>query len=527
MAIKRVPGSRMVPCIDVKEEILHEFSHLSRYLIPFIIFIGAGFYVFLSKTLNIWIDESYSLQTTATGLAYAVRQALHFELQPPLYFLLLSLWRNLNSTPFFARLLSVLCVTSTLILVGKLSKRFFKEIHPAWVVTFTAFNPFAIWAAVEIRLYALVILLSSLLILFFYDAYISETPRSKARWLYVLFSVLSLYTQYYLGFILAANALCLLILRRWKDLADYILRMLLVSLFFSPLAMLVLNQVATANRASDSPLVFHSTVKAIKVVSWNVLQFLMPLATQDWLLHLRAWASRFAVFAAVFVVIKEYRHARLPRYMMVWTLIAVSCLFFLLISLTLGPEFLWLKHCSIIFIPMVIAGFSVLQLANNRALFCVWFFMSVIFYSASLFDTYAAMSKPGDWVRVASHIMHDEKPNEPIMIFRNEFVLPFCQYYTGPNLVVPVPVKPDLQTYNLRAEVLHNEEEIDNIISKILSDDQQFWLITLPNSPLRGVDFHPEVLENYIKKHCSTIETMQFSPTKVRLMRFHKSRTYP
>jgi hypothetical protein len=48
----------------------------------------------LAASLNIWEDEAFSLNTSGAGVGYAIRQALHFELQPPLYFVLLTLWRN-------------------------------------------------------------------------------------------------------------------------------------------------------------------------------------------------------------------------------------------------------------------------------------------------------------------------------------------------------------------------------------------------------------------------------------------------
>ena len=50
--------------------------------------------IFLAKNLNVWIDEVYSLYTTGEGVRYAIKQSISFELQPPLYFVLLSLWRS-------------------------------------------------------------------------------------------------------------------------------------------------------------------------------------------------------------------------------------------------------------------------------------------------------------------------------------------------------------------------------------------------------------------------------------------------
>src|ERR1700737_2905171 len=74
--------------------------------------------VWLSAALSIRVDEAYSLHTTSNGLAYAVREALVWEIQPPLYFAALEAWLHLDGSIFFARLLSVLAVAVGVFLGG-------------------------------------------------------------------------------------------------------------------------------------------------------------------------------------------------------------------------------------------------------------------------------------------------------------------------------------------------------------------------------------------------------------------------
>jgi hypothetical protein len=59
----------------------------------------------LAYILNIWVDEASSLYTTENGLLQAFRNVFADEKQAPLYFLLLSLWREINHfcTDFFDR----------------------------------------------------------------------------------------------------------------------------------------------------------------------------------------------------------------------------------------------------------------------------------------------------------------------------------------------------------------------------------------------------------------------------------------
>ena len=60
----------------------------------------------LAWYLNIWSDEASSLYSTES-VAGAFQNAATIERQAPLYFWLLSLWRALNGSIFFARLLSI------------------------------------------------------------------------------------------------------------------------------------------------------------------------------------------------------------------------------------------------------------------------------------------------------------------------------------------------------------------------------------------------------------------------------------
>jgi len=168
---------------------------VANYIIATIVILNFGVSLLLSLILNVWIDEAFTLNDTGGSLTFAVKQALNFELQPPLYFVLLNLWRMVNSSLFFARVFSGVCIATTLVVAAMLGRRFFTGAAQIWSLLIIAFNPFTIWAATEIRFYPLVILFSSLLILFFYDGYISEIPSRRARLLYLIVAVLSLYTQ--------------------------------------------------------------------------------------------------------------------------------------------------------------------------------------------------------------------------------------------------------------------------------------------------------------------------------------------
>src|SRR6266850_2556045 len=187
-----------------------------RLVVPVIILLHLAVTLFLAYKLNIWVDEAFSLRTSERGIGYALHQALHFELQAPLYFVLLSAWRKLDTSIFFARLLSVASVALSLKVIAGLSRRIWKDIHQGWIVAVVAFNPMTIGVAVDVRLYAPVLLISALLILTFYDGYLSQNTNRRAQICHVALAVVALYTQYYTGFLLVGSACALLVLRRWR-----------------------------------------------------------------------------------------------------------------------------------------------------------------------------------------------------------------------------------------------------------------------------------------------------------------------
>src|ERR1700712_3329573 len=129
-------------------------SPVKNYLFYIFLFIYAVTLLYLSKVLNIWMDEAYTLDTTGYKLSKVIAQSYSFESQPPVYFILLSLWRKISGEVFFARLFS-------LISIGLAAHYFYKLIRlisgieaSRWLLILFLLNPFIVWAGLEIRLYA-------------------------------------------------------------------------------------------------------------------------------------------------------------------------------------------------------------------------------------------------------------------------------------------------------------------------------------------------------------------------------------
>src|SRR5687768_10173062 len=92
-----------------------------------IIFLHLAIALPLSLQINIWADEASTLYTTQNGFFRAFQNLFTDEKQAPLYFLLLSLWRKINDSVFFARLFSVLFSLLSIIAFARLAQRIWER----------------------------------------------------------------------------------------------------------------------------------------------------------------------------------------------------------------------------------------------------------------------------------------------------------------------------------------------------------------------------------------------------------------
>ncbi len=160
----------------------------SRVLWALMLF-GLSVSVTLAALLDIRFDEAFTLNTTSQGVVYAFNQAIRFEQQAPLYFVLLSVWRDIDSSIFFARLFSVLCLPFIIWVSAELAKRYVKAVNPLIAAGVMTLHQQVVWSSLDIRLYSLMVLLSGLLFLFFYDGYLAEKGEGRSRVFFVIVAI--------------------------------------------------------------------------------------------------------------------------------------------------------------------------------------------------------------------------------------------------------------------------------------------------------------------------------------------------
>ena len=258
--------------------------------------------IFLCYKLNIWEDESYSLHTTSGGLATVIHQAYNFEGQPPFYFLLLALWRHIDSGIFFARLLS-------LVFIGLGSYVFYKLVHlvsgagsSRWMLIIFLLNPFTVWAGLEIRLYSLVIFLSIISVYFFLRFYTEN--KTKYLYLLLLICLIGLYTQYFFILEIAAFGCSVLIFKGWKAFFNLAVYVIPLAILFLPNLFFIHQQVAMLQSHKAE----YSTINRISAVLHSPQELLLAIPLVPSYFGIRFGIKMIFIVAAMYAYFKVYKN---------------------------------------------------------------------------------------------------------------------------------------------------------------------------------------------------------------------------
>jgi hypothetical protein len=478
-------------------------GRLDRCLLGLAIVLHLAISVPLAWLLNAWLDESYTLHTTGQGIAYAFNQAIHFELQPPLYFVLLAVWRIASHTIFWARLFSVACTSMTIYAAWELSRRFARNVSPAWAAFVVALNPAAVWAATEIRVYAFAALLGALLVWTFYDGFIAEAPR--ARLLHAILIVAAIYTQYFLGFIVAGLivALALTYPRMVKAYALYLVG---AALFCLPVLSFIAVQIREGTAQAHE---IRSAWAVASGIYGTALSYVLPFTFR----HIGP-LSLVIVLAAFILSLRK------PELRLSWWIAAVS-LVLLWAGMAATHEIFAPRYVFTVFVPVVMGAITFLaSLPAARLWFVVYSLAFVAASVASMRTTYAPMAKEGDWARVAAYITAREKPGEPIVVFPGPYALPFELYYHGPNPVVPLPEPQSFDWHHPATVAFSNARQIDAAVSRLPgARKRDVWLIRVLICQYGSLNYKCSLLDRWIAARYTVKKTRTFFGAQISLLR--------
>jgi hypothetical protein len=471
--------------------------------------LNAAITVPLAAVLNIWQDEAYTMHTTSRSLHYAFTQAVGFEQNAPLYFVTVDLWRHLDGSLFFGRFFSILCILGTIALVPALCARYLPGMRADWVTIVIALNPFTVYAALDMRVYAMVILLSTLVLLWFYDAFVRTPPRKpvRATLLWALLVAVGLYTQYYLAFLIAATGAAL-IFARPASLGRYVAGTLLGILAFLPMVWVLPGQINNFDGAFTAPTLAGTVASCIRILAGYVLP-LHALGHSHVTYALAAMALVIAAFAA-------RRSFRASGDALVLAITGSAAALFC-IGLYVEHVVMFIRHLAFLFVPAILSVFALstfLERRASRRAAAAWSLGSVALAAAVLVSSYHSLANPGDWKRVARYLETRDDGDAPIAVFEAENALPLRYYYRGSGSIVPVPAAVTFTRYRVRDFIVRSSAQLRRTMPR----SQRIWLVTAGDCKAQSIVFGCSVVADYIARHYRVLSSANFYKSRVELL---------
>ena len=490
-----------------------------------LIIISATIYIILiilANYLNIWEDEFYSLITSSSSLKYAIHQSIYFEAQPPAYFLLLTVWRVISDSILWARLLNFVLILIAQILLYQFANKLFDRKIAIFSSILFLLNPTTIFTLLEIRLFALVLLLSLIILIMFYKSYYNNKITARSRFFYILFAILGLFTQYFFGFLLFANAIVLILQRKRKSFWIYFLDMLIPLCFlllYIPQILISL-KVQTGLVLPYSESFGYSLIESIKVLFDRVLVYVIPLnfsTLKVWLI--RVLIAIMLLYSLNYTGIKKDRSKLLPFIIMV----IVICLFFILMHYQFGPPYSAYKYTTILFIPLLILLGYVFRNLKLKVLNLALILYAVLLFTYN-FKHYRELYKINDYRSVGRFLENNEKKEEPAFVFRSISAEILDIYYEGINKIYPLPKAISYNKEFSPEQWNINNQDIDEL-QNILLKYSEFYIIIVDDKYIFGFNESKNKLMEFLESNFKMIGEKSFN-AEIKLYEFSKISKY-
>ncbi len=167
---------------------------------------------------SFWLDEAAQALESQNSVSW-LWQWMTADFHPPLYHFLIHFWIKLGQADWFLKLPSVFFGVLTIYFLYLLGKKLVSEKFGLLAAFLLAVSPFHIYFSQELRMYSLSALLTTVSMYFFLEAI--REDKLKSWVIFILVSILNIYTLYFGFFVLAAQLGYLLyeraLLRRvWK-----------------------------------------------------------------------------------------------------------------------------------------------------------------------------------------------------------------------------------------------------------------------------------------------------------------------
>jgi len=469
------------------------------------LFVLAG--VALGASLGTWTDEEYTLATTAHGAWYATGHAIGYELQAPLYFALLGAWRSLDAAVWFARAFSVLCGAGTLVALASIGRRIAPGRPALGFALWAGLNPYAVWAALEIRHYGLALFLTALLWLAFDAGFLSE-ERPAARVAFVALAVAGIYTQYFVGFALAGFAASLLVAGKPRTFVAYLAASALVIAAVVPLAL----------QAHGEGNWFATEAPPLgRIVRWTLthpwLGFVFPFDWQwdaSWIVH---GAYGVAVTVIALTVVASRPHVSRKTAALIAAAAAIETVYVVLAA-ALRFE-LYDRYFIALYVPVVAAAYALWTSVDEERplLGRTVLAFSALLGGAVLVSQYRHDAQPGDWKRVAAYLQAHAERSDVVAVYQPDALPALARQYAGSAKLVPYPRPLSNERYTIASVGVRSDAEALSAFATLPA--ARIWFVEDGECDVRAPEFGCEYVRHAIAARFDVRSLRRFYGSRV------------
>lgn len=191
---------------------------VEAWILAAIVIAGAALRFATIASQSYWYDEATTVRELHMSLGGLLHAVAHVESTPPLYYVLAWVWAKVFGTGEAGlRSLSALAGVGAIPVAFVCGRELASRAAGLLAAALTALSPFLIWYSQEARAYMLFALLCGLSFLFFVRALREPTTRNLGWW--AACSSLAVLTHFFAGFVIAPEALWLILAVRSRATA--------------------------------------------------------------------------------------------------------------------------------------------------------------------------------------------------------------------------------------------------------------------------------------------------------------------
>jgi hypothetical protein len=172
---------------------------------------------FAALSTSIWFDEAVTVRDVSGSFGQMLHKVVNHEASPPFYFICLWLWRHVvGGTGGDLRALSAVAGTMAIALAFYVARPRIGQRAALVLAICVAVSPALVYYSTQMRMYALLVLITGVGFAAFLHA--SQSPNAKYLAIWATASILALWTQYYAALAVVPEA-ALLLVGAWRHRA--------------------------------------------------------------------------------------------------------------------------------------------------------------------------------------------------------------------------------------------------------------------------------------------------------------------